>query len=38
MACDLKGKTTHNLSKNNKNNNNNNNNNNKLKEVILSKA
>jgi hypothetical protein len=37
MACDLKGKTTHNLSKNNKNNNNNNNNN-KLKEVILSKA
>jgi hypothetical protein len=32
MACDLKGKTTHNLSKNN------NNNNNKLKEVILSKA
>jgi len=34
MACDLKGKTTHNLSKNN----NNNNNNNKLKEVILSKA
>jgi hypothetical protein len=35
MACDLKGKTTHNLSKNN---NNNNNNNNKLKEVILSKA
>jgi hypothetical protein len=36
MACDLKGKTTHNLSKNNKNNNNNNNN--KLKEVILSKA
>jgi hypothetical protein len=35
MACDLKGKTTHNLSKNNKNNNNNNN---KLKEVILSKA
>jgi hypothetical protein len=34
MACDLKGKTTHNLSKNNKNNNNNN----KLKEVILSKA
>jgi hypothetical protein len=37
MACDLKGKTTHNLSKNNKNNKNNNNNN-KLKEVILSKA